>query len=79
MVFAIGDNGDNAAVPEFSSERFTIIAFVHAEAFGPPPTFPNADAIHRFQNVDLVIAIRFTQCEMERVSVCIRNDVAFNA
>ena len=79
MVFAIGDDGDDPAATEFAPQGFTVIPLVHPQALGPTAAFADADALKGFQNVDLVIAVRPAQREIEGVAVRVRDDVAFNA
>lgn len=79
VILAVREDGNNPAATKCAPQGFTVIPLVHAQALGPTATFAEADAINGFQNVDLVIAVRSAQGEMERVSIRVRNDMAFNA
>ena len=69
----------DSTFPQFSSEWFAIVAFVETQAFRTTNSLPDFDAIYRFQNVDLVMTIRFAQCEVQWIPICIYHQVAFEA
>lgn len=78
-VTSIRSNWYNPAATQFIAQRITIIAFVQAKPFRTTTAFANFDAINRFQNLDLVMAIRFAQREVQWIAICIYHQVAFEA
>jgi hypothetical protein len=78
-VTSIGSNWHNPAAAQFSTQRITIVTFVQAKPLRTAATFANFDAIDRGQNVDLVMAIRFAQGEVQWIAVCIYHQMAFEA
>jgi hypothetical protein len=77
MVLAIGGNGNNAAVAQGLAVRFTVVAFVQAQAFGFAFTLADANAINRLQQFDKVVAVGFTQGEVEGMPVGVNDQMAF--
>ena len=78
-ILAIRDNRDDLPPTQLSSERVAIIAFVQPKSFRAAATLANPNAINRLQDVDLIIPMRATQREVQRMTVCIRYDMAFDA
>lgn len=76
MVLTIGGDGNNAAVPQRPPVRFAIVAFVQSQAFGFPLAFPDPNAINRLQQFDKVVAVGFTQGEVERVAIGLNHQMA---
>ncbi len=69
MVLAIGGNGNNASLAQGLAVRFTVVAFVQAQAFGFAFTLADATALNRLQQFDKVVAVGFTQGEVEGMPV----------
>ena len=78
-ILAMRDNRDDLPMTELPSEWIAIIAFVQPKPFRAAATLTNPNTINRFQNVDLIIAMRATQREVQRMTVRIRYDMAFDA
>lgn len=49
------------------------------QAVGATTAFADFDTVGRFQNIDLIMTIRFAQCEVQRVAIRIYDQVAFEA
>lgn len=79
MVLAIGNNWNDPSLAQGAAQRFTIIALVQSQAFGTPPTLPNTNAIHGFQNIDLIIPMGSAQREVQRMPMGLDDDMPFEA
>jgi hypothetical protein len=77
MVLAIGGNGNNASLAQGLAVRFTVVAFVQAQAFGFAFTLADANAIPRLQQFDKVVAVGFTQGEVKGMPVGVNDQMAF--
>jgi len=78
-VLTIRGNRNDPAASERGPQRVTIVAFIEPQAFGAAATFPDFDAIDRFEHLHLVMAIGFTQSHIQRIAVGIDDQVAFKA
>jgi hypothetical protein len=79
MVLPIGNDWDNAAVAEVAPQRFTIVTLVQSQPLRATSALAHPDAINGFENVDLVIPVGSAQGEVERVSIRLDDDMAFQA
>jgi hypothetical protein len=77
MVLSVGGDGNNAAVTQGSAVRFAIIAFVQSQPFGFTLTLADANAIDRLQQLDEVIAVRFTQGEVQWMPIGLNDQMPF--
>jgi hypothetical protein len=77
MVLTIGDDWNNATLAQGAAMRFAIVAFVQPQAFGFALTLADANAINRLQQLDEVIAVRFTQGEVEGMAIGVNDQMAF--
>ena len=77
MVLAIGRDGNNATLAQGPAMRFTIVAFVQPQAFGFALTLADANAIDRLQQFDHIIAVGFTQGEVEGMAIGVDDQMAF--
>jgi hypothetical protein len=77
MVLAIGDDGNNAPLAQGAAMRFAIVTFVQPQAFGFALMLADADAINRLQQLDEVIAVRFTQGKVEGMAIGVNDQMAF--
>ena len=77
MVLTIGGNGNNATLAQGAAMRFAIVAFVQPQAFGFALTLADANAINRLQQFDKVVAVGFTQGEVEGMPVGVNDQRAF--
>lgn len=77
MVLAIGGDGNNAPLAQGTAMRVAIVTFVQTQAFGFAPALADAHAIDRLQQLDEVIAVRFTQSEVEWVAIGVNDQMAF--
>ena len=77
MVLAIGGDGNNAPLAQRPAVRFAIVAFVQAQAFGFALALADANAIDGLQQLDKVIAVGFTQGEVEWVAIGVDDPMAF--
>ena len=57
--------------------RFAIVAFVQSQAFGFALTLANANALDHLQQLEEVIAVRFTQGEVQRMPLGINDQMTF--
>ena len=73
----IGDDWNNAPLTQRPAVRFTVVAFVQPQAFGFALTLADANAINRLQQLDAVIAVRFTQGEVEGMAIGVNDQRAF--
>ena len=77
MVLAIGGNGNNAALPQGAAMGFAIVAFVQPQAFGFALPLADANAVDRLQQFEDVIAVGFTQGEVEEMAIGVDDQMAF--
>src|SRR2546425_5375966 len=77
MVLTIGGDGNNASLTQGPAVRFAIVAFVQPQASRFAPTLADANALDRLQQLDKVIAVRFTEGEVERMAIGVDDEVAF--
>ena len=77
MVLAIGGDGNNAPLAQGPAVRFAIVAFVQPQAFGFALTLADANAINCLQQFDEVVAVGFTQSEIERMAIGVDDQMAF--
>jgi len=79
VVTTIGNVGYDPALTELLPQWLAIVPFVQSQAFRTPPSVADFDAIDRFQDVPLVMPVGFAQREVERMTVGIHDQVAFEA
>ncbi len=79
MVFAIRDDRNDPAVTQCTAQGFAVVAFVQPQALGASPPLTRPDAIDRFQNVDLVIAVGPAQSKVQGMAVSVDDDMPFQA
>jgi hypothetical protein len=77
MVLAIGSEGDNAPLAQSPAVRFAIVAFVQPQASGFAFPFANANAINGLQQLDEVIAVGFTEGEVEGTAIGVNDQMTF--
>jgi hypothetical protein len=77
MVRAIGSDWNNTPLAQGPAMRFAIVAFVQPQAFGFALPLADANAINCLQQLDEVIAVRFTQGEVKGVPIGVDDQVAF--
>src|SRR5439155_422236 len=63
--------------PQRPAVRFAIVAFVQAQAVGFALALADANAIDGLQQLDKVIAVGFTQGEVEWVAIGVDDPMAF--
>ena len=76
-VLTIGGDGNNAALPQGPAVRFAIVAFVQPQAVGFAFALADANAINRLQQFDEVVAVGFTQSEIEGMTIGVDDQMAF--
>jgi hypothetical protein len=79
MVFAIRDDRNDPAVTQLTSQGFTVVAFVQPQSLGASPPLAHPEAIDRFQNVDLVMAVGPAQSKVQGMAVSVDDDMPFQA
>jgi len=77
MVLAIGGDRNNAPLAQRPAVRFAIVAFVQPQAVGFTLALADANAINGLQQLDKVIAVRFTQREVQRMPIAINDQMPF--
>ena len=77
MVLTIGGDGNNASLAQGAAMRFAIVAFVQPQAFRFALTLADAHAVDRLQQFGDVIAVGFTQGEMEGMAIGVDDQMAF--
>lgn len=77
MVLPIGGDGHNATLPQGAAMRVAIVAFVQPQAFGFALALANANAIDRLQQFGDIIAVGFTQGEIEGMTIGLDDQMAF--
>ena len=77
MVLAIGSAGHNATLPQGEAMGFAIVAFVQPQAFGFALPLADANAVDRLQQFEDVIAVGFTQGEVEGMAIGVDDQMAF--
>ena len=77
LVLAIGGDRNNAPLAQRPAVRFAIVAFVQPQAFGFTLALADANAINGLQQLDKVIAVRFTQREVQRMPIAINDQMPF--
>ena len=77
MVLAIGGERNHAPLAQRPAVRFAIVAFVQPQAFGFTLALADANALNGLQQLDKVIAVRFTEGEVERMAIGVDDEVAF--
>ena len=77
MVLTIRGEGNNAPLAQGPAVRFAIIAFVQPQAFRFARTLADANAVDRFQQFGDVIAVGFTQGEVEGMAMGVDDQMAF--
>jgi len=76
-VLTIGGDGNTAPLAQGAAMRFAIVAFVQPQAFGFALTLADANAINRLQQLAEVIAVGFTQGEVEGRAIGVNDQRAF--
>ena len=77
MVLAIGGDRNNAPLAQRTAVRFAIVAFVQPQAFGFALALANANTIEGLPQLDEVIAVGFTQREVQRLPIAINDQMPF--
>ena len=77
MILAIGGDRNNAPLAQRPAVRFAIIAFVQPQAFGVTLALADANALNGLQQLDKVIAVGFTQGEVQRMPMAINDQMPF--
>jgi hypothetical protein len=77
MVLPIGDDGNNAPLAQGAAMRFAIVAFVQPQAVGFALTLADANAVDRLQQFGDVIAVGFTQSEVQWMPMGVDDQMAF--
>jgi hypothetical protein len=77
MVLAIGGDGNNAPLAQGPAVRFTIVALVQPQAFGFALALADANPINRLQQFGDIIAVGFTQGEVEGMAMGVDDQMAF--
>jgi hypothetical protein len=77
MVLAIGSDGNNATLTQGPAVGFAIVAFVQPPAVGFAFALADANAINRLQQFDEVVAVGFTQSEIEGMTIGVDDQMAF--
>ncbi len=77
MIFAIGGNRDDPSSAQLTPQGFTVIAFIQSQAFRFAFAFADPNAIKGFENFALLMPIGFAQREVQRMSMAVNHQVAF--
>jgi hypothetical protein len=77
MVLTIRGEGNDAPLAQGPAVRLTIIAFVQPQAFRFALTLADANAVDRLQQFGDVIAVGFTQGEVEGMTIGVDDQMAF--
>jgi hypothetical protein len=77
MVLPIGGDGNNATLTQGAAMRVAIVAFVHPQAFGFALPLADANAVDRLQQFEDIIAVGFTQGEVEGMAIGVDDQMAF--
>jgi hypothetical protein len=77
LVLTIGGDGNNAPLAQGPAMRFTVVAFVQPQAFGVALTLADANAVDRLQQFGDIIAVGFTQGEVEGMAIGVDDQMAF--
>lgn len=77
MVLAIRGDGNNASLAQGTAMRFAIVAFVQPQAFRFALALADANPINRLQQFDEVVAVGFTQGEVEGMPIGVDDQMAF--
>jgi hypothetical protein len=79
VITPIGRNRYDPTLTKLLPERFAIVPFIDSQAFRAPSSFANFDAIERFEDFTLVVPVGFAQSKVERITVGVDDQVAFEA
>jgi len=77
VVLAIGRERNNPTLAQGTAVRFTLRAFIQAQAVGFPFAFTDANAINRLQQLHEVIPISGTEREVEWMAIGVDDQRAF--
>jgi hypothetical protein len=77
MILPIRGDGNNASLAQGTAVRLAIVAFVQPQAVGFALALADANAINGLQQLDKVIAVRFTQGEVQRMAIAINDQMPF--
>ena len=77
LVLAIGGERNHAPLAQRPAVRFAIVAFVQPQAVGFTLALADANALNGLQQLDKVIAVGFTQGEVEWVAIGVDDQMAF--
>jgi len=77
MVLTIGGDGNNATLAQGTAMRFAIVAFVQPQAVGFALALADANAGDRLQQFGDIIAVGFTQGEVEGMAIGVDDQMAF--
>jgi hypothetical protein len=77
MILAVGREGNNPALPQGATMRFTIVPFVQTQALGLSVAFADANTINWLQQLNEVISVGGTEREVERVAIGLDHQVPF--
>ena len=79
MILAIRNNWHNATFAQFTTVGFAVIALVQSQSFGAPKTFADSNTVNSCQQLSDIVAIGFAQRKVQRVSICINDQMPFQA
>jgi len=77
MVLAIRSDRNNTPLAQGAAVRFAIVAFVQAQAFGFALPLADANTVDRLQQFGDIIAVGFTQGEVEGMAIGVNDQMAF--
>jgi hypothetical protein len=77
MLFTVGSTRDNATGTEVAAQRFAIIPFIQAQAFGFTFALADATSVEGRQDGALVMPIGFADSEVQRMPMRVYYEVPF--
>jgi len=79
MVTTIGSIRYNPALAQLLPEWLAVVTFIESQTFRTAPPFANFEAINRFEDFALIVPVSFAQAKVERVTIGVNHQVAFEA
>jgi hypothetical protein len=77
MILTIRHDGHNASLTQGAAVRLALVAFVQAQAVGFALALADANAVNRLQQFGDILAIGFTESEVERLAIGVNDQMAF--
>lgn len=79
MIFTKWNNRNNSSLAQGLAMTLAVKALVQPQSFGASAAFADMDSINGFKQLSCVMSVRRAQCHIQRMTVSINHQVAFES